>query len=268
MASAYILVLLLGLAVGSFLNVVVYRVLSGDSPFRGRSECTKCKNQISWKDNIPLVSFFLLRGKCRKCKALISWHYPVLEFLTGVLFVWWFVVGRFFFTLSQGPFDWVQPGFWLIVGVVFVSLVVADLFYGVLPDIFTIGLTVIAFVYRFALTMSGIMQLNDFLWAIAAGILAGGFYLSLVLVTRGKGMGGGDVKLALALGIVLGVPKILVANLAAFLTGAGVGIILIVGKQKKFGQTIPFGPFMIFGAVMALLWGEQIWRGYINLLGL
>lgn len=100
MVAIYILVLLLGLAIGSFLNVVVYRVLHGDSPFRGRSQCTKCKKQISWYDNIPLVSYFLLAGKCRNCGKRISWRYPVLELMTGALFVWWYGVGRFFFQID------------------------------------------------------------------------------------------------------------------------------------------------------------------------
>jgi len=94
-------IFLFGLAIGSFLNVVIYRTLHGESPFSGRSRCPKCKRTIRAIDNIPLLSFFLLGGRCRWCKAKISWRYPVIELLTGVLFLWWFLAGSFFFRLSR-----------------------------------------------------------------------------------------------------------------------------------------------------------------------
>jgi len=268
MLIVWVLVFLLGTAVGSFLNVVVYRVLHGDSPFRGRSECPGCKRVISWYDNIPLVSFVLLGGKCRRCGKKISLQYPVLELLTGVLFVWWYGIGQIFFRLSEGPYQVIQPGFWLLIGIALASLLVADLFYGMLPDIFTMGISVIAFLYRFALTVTGIMKLYDFLLFVTAGVVASGFFMGLAIVTKGKGMGMGDVKLALAMGLLLGWPKTLVAMVVAFLTGATLGIILIVAKQKRFGQTIPFGPFMILGTVVALAWGEVLWHQYTAMLGL
>ena len=268
MIVVILLVFLLGLSIGSFLNVIVYRVLHGVSFAKGRSKCPHCKKKISWYDNLPLVSFLLLKGKCRHCHKKISWHYPVLELLTGVLFVWWYGVGQFFFQLSQEPFQLVQPIFWLVVGLLFLALAVADAFYGVLPDKFIVPLSLLAVAYRIALVSFGIMQLADFWKAITVGVATSGFLMSLVLITKGKGMGLGDVKLALPLGIILGWPRALVGLIVAFLTGAIAGVILILGRGRGLKDSIAFGPFMIAGAVIALLWGEQIWQKYMTILGI
>jgi leader peptidase (prepilin peptidase)/N-methyltransferase len=268
MQSLVLVILLLGLAVGSFLNVVVYRVLHGGSPFQGRSRCPKCKHKIAWYDNIPLLSFLLLRGRCRWCKKRISLQYPVLEGLVAALFVWWYVMGRFFFRLTKEPYQTLQPLFWLMVGLFLLLLVVADLFYGLWPDIFVVLLLGLTLVYRLLLALAGVMQWADFGIYCFSGVAAGVAFLLLVLGTRGKGMGWGDVKLVSVMGLILGWPKILVAVMVAFLTGAVAGLILVVTGKKNLKQTIPFGPFLIGGTVVALIWGQQVWSGYVNLLGL
>ncbi|MBI2009967.1 MAG: prepilin peptidase [Candidatus Chisholmbacteria bacterium] len=267
MLSVVFIVFLMGLAVGSFLNVVVYRMLTGESFWRGRSKCPHCHRQIAWYDNIPLLSFLMLRGKCRWCGQKISWRYPVLEFLTALLFVWWLQVGTLFFRLTQPPYTWVQPTFWLVVGVAFLSMAVVDLYYGVLPDVFTVGVAVVAFLYRFGLTVMGIMKLEDFLLYVASAVGASFFFGILILLTKGKGMGWGDVKLAFAIGLVLGWPKTLVALVLAFLTGAIVGIILIISRKRSLKQTVPFGPFLVVGTLSALVWGERMWQTYMRYLG-
>ncbi len=268
MILVWLWIFLVGLAIGSFLNVVVYRVLTGESPFKGRSKCDFCQKQIAWYDNIPLLSFVFLKGRCRNCGKKISWRYPILELLSGCLFVWWFAVGQMFFRLTQLPYKTVQPVFWLIIGVGLTSLAVADLFYGVLPDVFTISLTILALLYRAVLTIAGIIQLTDFALMIVSALGAAGFFWGLKLITKDKGMGMGDVKLALLMGLLLGWPKILVAQFAAFLTGALAGIILIIAGKKKFGQTIPFGPFLVWGTAIALVWGEKIIGIYLRMMGI
>lgn len=267
MLSVVLIVFLLGLAVGSFLNVVVYRMLTGDSFWKGRSKCPHCGKHIAWYDNIPLLSFVALRGRCRWCGKRISWRYPVLELLTGLLFVWWLQVGTLFFRLTQPPYTWVQPTFWLVVGVALVSMAVVDLYYGVLPDIFTVGVAVVAFLYRFGLTLAGIMKLEDFLLYIASAVGASLFFGLLILVTKGKGMGWGDVKLAFAIGLLLGWPKTIIALAVAFLTGAGVGIILVIRGTRGLKQTVPFGPFLVAGTLSTLVWGEWVWQTYMSYLG-
>ena len=259
-------IFLFGLAIGSFLNVVIYRTLHGESPFSGRSRCPRCKRTIRAIDNIPLLSFFLLGGRCRWCKAKISWRYPVIELLTGVLFLWWFLAGSFFFRLTQQPFVYVQPTFWLVVGILLLALFFTDLLYGVIPDVLVFILGLIALLYRLLLTINGIMQPVDFWRSIASGFVSAGFFLSLILITRGRGMGMGDVKLVAVLGIILGWPKIVVGMFASFFSGALVALILLILGKRRFGQTVPFGPFLVLGTGVALLWGNQLWSAYLRLI--
>src|SRR5262249_53647315 len=101
-----------GTMIGSFLNVVIYRTLNEESWVKGRSKCESCGKQIKWYDNVPLISYFVLGGKCRACKAPISISHPVIEFLTGTLFVWWYWGGSLFFRLTQQPLGVIQPLFW------------------------------------------------------------------------------------------------------------------------------------------------------------
>ncbi|MBI4035283.1 MAG: prepilin peptidase [Candidatus Chisholmbacteria bacterium] len=258
----------LGLAIGSFLNVIVFRTLHGFSPFAGRSFCPHCKKQILWYDNIPLLSFMLLKGRCRQCGKRISWHYPVIELLTAMLFLWWYVGGRLVFGLVEQPYRTIQPIFWLVVGVGLILLTGFDWFYGVLPDLIVGGLAVLALVYRLSLALVGIMQWQDFwLYVLMAGVGMVGWGF-LVVVTKGRGMGWGDVKLAGLMGLILGWPAMVVAIMVAFLTGAVVAIILVGGGKKRWGETIPFGPFLIGGTVIALLWGDKLWQEYLRLVGL
>ncbi len=261
-----VLLFILGLAIGSFLSVVIYRLVHNDSPLRGRSYCDNCKKQIAWYDNIPLLSFILLRRKCRYCGHPIPWEYPAVEFLTGALFVWWFVVGFTFFRLSERPFLVVQPLFWLFVGILLVVIFFTDYLYYIIPDSAVLLLTLMTLVYRLFLTGTHIMMSHDFALAIACGIGASLFFLMLFLLTRGRGMGFGDVKLAFPLGLLLGWPNTLVALFLSFLIGASVGIVTIIDGKKKLKSAVPFGPFLVIGALIALLWGSQLVRMYMSLL--
>ncbi len=256
----------LGLAIGSFLNVVIYRSVHNDSPLRGRSYCDSCKKPIRWYDNIPVVSFILLRSRCRYCKAEIPWEYPAVEFLTGALFVWWYVVGFTFFQLGSSPFSVIQPLFWLLVGVLFLVICFADVSYYIIPDSAVILLTGIVIGYRTLLVSQHIMIGHDFLLSIMSGLFASCFFLSLVLLTKGKGMGLGDVKLAFPLGLLLGYPLTVVALFLSFILGALVGILAIVLGKKKLKSRLPFGPFLIVGTILALVWGEQLLTLYLHYL--
>lgn len=259
-------IFLFGLALGSFLNVVIYRAIHGESPFEGRSKCPKCKRTIRAIDNIPLLSYMLLGGKCRWCKTAISWSYPVVELLTGILFVWWFAAGSLFFRLTQSPLLYIQPVFWLVVGMLLIVVFVVDMLYGIIPDVVVWSLGISAFCYRILLTLSGAMQPMDFFRAIVSGIGVSLFFLSLIVLTGGRGMGMGDVKLALVMGLILGWPRILVAVFLSFFIGAIVAVFLLAFGKKRFGQTVPFGPFLVIGTALALVWGEQLWSSYFALL--
>jgi prepilin signal peptidase PulO-like enzyme (type II secretory pathway) len=259
-------VFLFGLVIGSFLNVVIYRTLHDESPFKGRSKCPKCKKQIAWYDNIPLLSYFLLGGKCRKCKKAISVQYPIVEGMTGILFVWWYVVGFAFFSLTSHPLTVIQPAYWLVIGILLLIILVTDFMTYLIPD-FTVALiALLSLIYRVYLVNSGVMVATDMWNAVYSGAGLGFFFFLLVKVTRGRGMGMGDVYFAFALGLLLGWPRSLIAVFLAFLIGALAGIVLIILKKKNFGQTIPFGPFLVLGTLAALMWGYDVWMWYLGLL--
>jgi len=260
------IILFVGLAIGSFLNVLVYRTLHGESPFEGRSKCPKCKKKIRWYDNIPAISFLLLTGRCRYCRAKISWRYPTIEILTASLFLWWYLVGFAFFRLTTEPFTFLQPAFWLMVGVVLLIIMVTDWWYGIIPDFAVIILGGLTLLYRGVLTSMGIMQAADFWLSLVSGLGVGVFFLFLILITRGQGMGMGDAKFGLVMGLLLGWPKILVGVWTAFVLGAIYGIMLMAVGKRKWRQTVAFGPFLVLGTVVALLWGEQLVSVFLQML--
>lgn len=257
----------IGLCVGSFVNVVIYRTLHGMSPYKGRSICDNCKRQLTWYENIPLVSYVVLGGKCRTCKKQIDWSYPVVEFATGLLFLWWASLGVAFFRLSTFPHLYLQPAFWLVVGIILVLVFFVDWLYGIIPDFAVATLGLLTLGYRVYLVTTGVMQASDFWLSVLAGLVSGLFFLALYLGTRGKGMGFGDVKFSVVMGFLLGYPKAIVGFFVSFLIGAVVGVGVLLYKKKMRGQRVPFGPFLILGLVIALVWGEEIWRWYMGVLG-
>lgn len=199
---------------------------------RGRSICPKCKNIIIWYDNIPLFSFINLGGSCRKCKKKISLRYPLVELATGIAFV------------SFGP----NP---LLLGLacILILIFVIDFEHQIISDELVFSGIV------FGLVLADNLSGDMFFAKLFAGVSGALFLLFLHFVTLGRGMGLGDVKLALLLGLLLGPVGALYGFFAAFLTGAIVGIILILSHRAKWKQKIAFGPFMIIGFVLAYFVG-------------
>jgi len=226
------MVLVLGSVIGSFLNVVIYRLPRGLGFVKGRSSCPKCKVKIKWFDNVPLISFLILKGHCRFCGKPISWRYPLIELITAILFC--------LIYLSHLGF----LNYLLVCGLVVVFFI--DLEHQIIPDEIVIPFSVLFLIFRF----------NNLLSALGSFL----FLLLLYLGTKGKGMGFGDVKLAFLMGLVLGFPKVVIAFYLVFLTGAFTGIILVLLGRAKFKQKIAFGPFLVFGTIISLLWGEKIVR--------
>jgi len=246
---------LLGLAVGAFLNVLIDRLPKEKDVLRGRSYCDHCHHQLVWYDLIPLLSFVFLRGRCRYCQKRISFYNPLVELVTGGMFVW--ISNRAMEQLSNGVI--ISLFHYFIIS----SLIViffTDLKYGIIPDKIVFPAIIIAGISNFraaGIAFGDARQFSIFRFLLP-GLGAAGFFGLLVILTKGKGMGLGDVKLAFLMGLVLGFPKIIVALYLAFLTGALVSAILILSKKKKFGQTIPFGPFLVAGTLAAVFWGEQM----------
>ena len=249
----WIFLFFLGLFFGSFINCVVYRVNNGLSPLKGRSICPRCKHQLAWFDNIPLLSFILLGGKCRYCFSPISWQYPLVELAAGILTVLVFQLSNYELRITS---------YNLLISWALLAIFVSDLIYTTIPDEILYPTLLIVFVYL--IFHSPNFLISNFL----ISFLVAGFFYLLVLITQGRGMGLGDVKLAGLIGLILGWPKIIVALYLAFLTGAFFGVILILLKKKKFGQHIPFGPFLTTATFVSLFWGEKIWLWGGKILGL
>jgi len=242
----------LGFCVGSFINCVVDR----KGIAFGRSHCDHCQKPLAWFDNIPLLSFAFLGGKSRCCRKRISWRHPLVELATGVTFGIGYVVCGI--GGIEGIRDIGEILFLLFISSALMAIFVFDWQYQIIPDKITFSAVVLTLFYL-------LIKYSIFytLYSILTALGAMGFFLFLYLITKGKGMGFGDVKFAFLMGLLLGWPGILVALYFAFLTGAGVGIILILLGKKKFGQHIPFGPFLVVGTFVSLFWGEKI-LGYLG----
>jgi leader peptidase (prepilin peptidase)/N-methyltransferase len=249
---------LLGLLIGSFLNVVVHRVPRGVSVVGGRSACPNCAATIRPRDNIPVFSWLLLRGRCRDCTAPISIRYPLVELVTGGLFAG---LGLRFGTNPVLPAV-------LLLAAVGVALTLIDLDTGRLPFAITVPtLGAVAALLVVAGSVHGWSPLGVALLSLGVwSAVYGGLWLG----TAGRGMGLGDVVLAPSLGVVLGWlgwgPS-LIGLLAGFGVGALVGVVLIAAGRARRRSAIPFGPFMLTGAALAIFAGSDLWSAYLRLVG-
>jgi prepilin signal peptidase PulO-like enzyme (type II secretory pathway) len=270
-----VFVLLLGLCIGSFLNVVIYRLNENKSFLKGRSFCPSCKHKLIWKDLFPVFSYLYLVGKCRYCKTKISWQYPIVELATGIIF---FLI--FNFSAQGGSasgWQFLNLAFLFYVASVLIIIFIYDLKHYLIPDNVLFPAIAIAFVYKVFVNLSlshwdlienwklkieNSASIVNLLLAIA---ISSGFFFVIWLVSGGKWMGFGDVKLAVLLGLILGFPNILVGLFLSFFFGAIIGIILIILEKKKSKSEIPFGPFLIFGTFLTMFWGEKIIAWYLNL---
>jgi len=186
--------------------------------------------------------------------------------MMGTLFLWWYAVGFLFFQLSQQPFTILQPLFWLLVGILLLIIVVFDYKYMLIPDSATIALLVLALIYRVSLVLAGIMRPQDFFWTIAGMVLSVAFFYSLWYFTKGKGFGFGDVKLMAPLALLMGWPSLWVGIFLSTIVGSVVGILMVVLGKAAFGKPIPFGPFLILGTVLSLIWGDALITFYVTLI--
>lgn len=256
------MVFVFGLAIGSFLSAFVYRLERGESALHGRSYCPQCKHSLAWYDLVPLLSFLFLRGRCRYCKKSISLQDPLIELATGVLFVavFWFSIPW----LDQGVENLMRLSFTWAIGAILLAVFAYDFKHFLIPDILVysaIGLTALWRVFEF-LNVGNFETLAS---ALIAGFAAAAFFLAIYLVSRGRWMGFGDVKLAFLLGLFLEWPSILVALFSAFSLGAIVGLYLIALKKKGFKSEVPFAPFLIIGTAIAFFFGSRILSWYLGL---
>ncbi len=259
-----IFVFLFGLIIGSFLNCLIWR-LHKDEGILNRSYCPKCKKQIAWYDNIPVLSFLLLGGKCRHCKQKISRQYPMVELATGVLFVIAFIY-NFQFPISN--FQTISKLFisyfllltlkdWFLIAVMII-IFIYDLRWYLILDIITLPACIIVFILNLFLGF-------DWINLLISGIIGGSFFLIQFIISRGKWIGGGDIRLGLLVGLALGWPNVIVAIFLAYFIGSLIGIGLLVTGKKKWGSKLPLGVFLSVATVVVLFWGEGIVGWYFNL---
>lgn len=291
---------LLGLVLGSFGGCLAHRSLKGES-FFGRSYCESCKKTLRWYDLLPLLSYLLLKGRCRYCRRKI----PVENFLFEILMG--FLVGLIFFQGLPVSFaGYLLPQtvpaisgvlFKVFIVTVLMIFFLTDIKAGLIPDSISKPAIAISFFYLVLITLFKIILLYQSLQASVlgklllpphtdyfyrhAGIYAEGlrnsllsalviglFFGGLIVFTRERGLGGGDLKLGIFIGLSLGFPGALVAVMLSFISGSLISILLLATRVKRLGQTVPFGPFLSFGAVAALIWGQQIISWYSQLFSL
>jgi leader peptidase (prepilin peptidase)/N-methyltransferase len=237
-----------GLILGSFLNVVAYRLPRGESLATPASRCPGCDTPIKPYDNVPVLSWLLLRGRCRACGTSIAWRYPLVELLTGALMA--LVVVRF----GADADVWLGLAFVLLL----VPVTVIDLDFRIIPNKLMIAGTVVA------LAILAITRPDDLPEHLIAAFAAGGFLL-VAAVAYPAGMGMGDVKLAFVMGLFLG-RDVGVAMLVALVAGSLVGAAVIARKGAKEGRktALPFGPFLALGGLVGLLAGEPVVDWYLT----
>lgn len=261
-AAIVILSAVLGLAVGSFLNVVIWRLPRGESLSHPASACPNCGHGIRWYDNVPVLSWILLRGRCRDCQARISLRYPLVELGTAVVF------GTIAIRFTEESTIWALSAY-LYLGAIGVALALIDIDTHRLPNALVLPSYAVA-VVLLTVASAGAGDWAALLRAVAGGAILFCFYFVLAMVVP-RGMGFGDVKLAGVLGLYLGWlgwGSLAVGAFAAFVLGGVFSAALLIARRVRRGSGIPFGPWMIGGALVAVFYGEPIANGYLALVGL
>lgn len=244
----YCFAFIFGAAIGSFLNVCIFRIPADQSIVRPLSQCPHCHHPIRFYDNIPIISFILLRARCRDCGEKISWRYPLVELVTGLLALLLFM--KFGMTLDFLVY--------FIFTAVLITISFIDLDHQIIPDILSLpGIPIFFLLAVFVVRLP---------WIEAAiGLLVGGgilFAIAFVYesITKREGMGGGDIKLLGMIGGFLGWKSLIFILLVSSLLGAIIGIAVMVIKKQDMKYAVPFGPFLSAAAVAYLFWGDAFMR--------
>jgi leader peptidase (prepilin peptidase)/N-methyltransferase len=255
-----ILIFVFGLFIGRFFNCVVYRIFKEEDFVSKRSYCPKCKKTLGVFDLVPLLSYIFLFGKCRYCKEKISIQYPLVELFTGLIFIG-------IFLCSPTPLFLV---FNLLMSSFFILLLLSDLKYMLISDAIIFPAIILPFIFNIILDLVNGNNLLEwgslFVNGNIGALIAGGFFGSIVFVSKEKWMGKGDILLGIMIGLFLGWINVIVAMFSAFLIGSIISLILISLKKKGLKSEVPFGPFLLVGAWIALFWGDKIIFWYLNLI--
>ncbi|MFA5932069.1 MAG: prepilin peptidase [Candidatus Paceibacterota bacterium] len=250
-----IIFFVLGLIVGSFLNVVIIR-LNTERSLGGRSGCMSCGHILSWHELIPVFSFLLLQGRCSKCKTKISIQYPLVELITGLIFAGLFLKFQDVFFLNTLIFSFTYAYYAAVFSLIIV-IAVYDLKHKIIPDALSLILAIFGFVGLFFLNSNGVLSLPihlPTLWGFLSGFIIAAPFAFFWLISRGAWMGLGDAKLAIGLGWLLGLSRAVSGVVVAFWVGAIVGIFLVIfSKEHGMKSEIPFAPYLALGTLLAFL---------------
>ncbi|MBU0613811.1 prepilin peptidase [Patescibacteria group bacterium] len=254
-----IVFVVVGMFAGSFVNILVFRT-NEKKGLLEKSTCLSCKEKIALLDVIPVLSFIRLRGRCRKCSSAIHWQYPVVEMMTGILF------GLFFARtwLGIGIPDFVSFQELILVflrdiilSVFLLVIFIYDFKYEVILDRYSLPAILIAILFNVALGCNAVSM-------ILGALLIGGFFAFQFLVSKGRWIGGGDIRLGVLMGFLLGVEVGLVALFLSYIIGSFVGIWLIFTKRRKLESYVPFGTFLSASTIICMLFGVYFWDWYIS----
>lgn len=253
-----IIVFIFGLIFGSFLNVVIWRTHVKESILTGRSHCPKCRHILGPVELVPVVSFLAQKGKCRHCGKPISWQYPLVELATAVLFLLAYLPYELrltaynFFLLART---------WFVIATL-VVIFVYDLKYYLILDKIIYPAAAVVFL-TIPLVSGGLNW-----WSLAdaglAAAIGGGFFLLQYLISKGKWIGGGDMRMGALMGLILGLKELFVALFFAYVIGAIFGLALVATKKKTMKSQIPFGTFLAAGTLIAMFWGVEILKWYLG----
>lgn len=266
MILIYIYIFAFGLIIGSFLNALIWRLHSGESMLE-RSRCPDCHQIIRWHDNIPLFSYLILRGKCRMCGKHISIQYPLVELITGLLFLLSFIVvlenallpSTFYLLLKT----------WFVISVMIIVFIY-DLRWYLILDKVLLPAGVVLFLMQLVENweIGNLLKIENWILEIIAIVIGYGFFALQYHVSEGRWIGYGDVKLGILMGLALASPaRIIAAIFLAYVFGAMVGVGLIALGKKELSSKLPFGTFLSVATVVILLYGEQIINRYLQFAG-
>ncbi|MCL4405323.1 MAG: prepilin peptidase [Patescibacteria group bacterium] len=283
----YILLFIFGLAIGSFINVVALRYREGKSIFAdiyGRSHCPHCGKTLRWYELMPLVSFVIQGGRCRSCHERISWQYPIVELIAGLILV---LVPYRLMSFYHGIYSPYLPIFiWVIAFLTLLLIAAIDFRKRIIPDSLTIFIASLGVAMFFIHASLGDFGLSNgliggtFLGSYALilfwgssllvntllGLAFGLVFVGLVyILSRGRGIGFGDVKLAAATGLLMGWPDIALALILAFIIGGIIGGLLMLLRHKSGQDSVPFGPFIAAGITLVFFLGYDILNAYFYL---
>ncbi len=269
------ILIILGLCFGSFINALVWRLHEQSKAKKkrvvadkdlsimfGRSMCTHCKHQLAWYDLLPVISWLSMGGKCRYCRKPIGWQYPLVEILTAVLFV-----TSYLFWPHQLATTTYQLSFalWLASLVMLIALCIYDIRWMLLPNKIVFPLIGVATLYALIQLAGSEKLLIDVTLLIGSIFIASGIFYILFQLSAGRWIGGGDVKLGLALGLLLGTPvQSFIMLFVASLLGLVISLPAIMARTDKRTAQIPFGPFLISATIIVMLWGGHIADWYLQ----